>query len=139
MEKLLILTLFCLSFSLQADSSSVEFDNGWIKQLPPVVPMRAGYMQISNTGKTPAEIVAMQSDAFESIEMHETMMEDGMMKMVQQHSIVIPAGASVELKPGGKHIMMINPTIALQVGDKVDISVTFSDEKSQLIQLKVKK
>ena len=131
--------LLCL-FSMQAlaDSSRVEFSSGWIKQLPPVVPMRAGYIDIQNDSDQEVVITGMQSDAFENVEMHETTMKDGMMQMVQQENFVIPAKASIQLKPGGKHIMFITPTRSLEIGDKVEVLVSFSDNKTQTITLKVK-
>jgi periplasmic copper chaperone A len=138
MNKILTLILCLFSFQVMADSSKVEFSDGWIKQLPPVVPMRAGYVQISNPSNEEVVITAMQSDAFETVELHETTMKDGMMQMVQQDSIVIPAKGSIHLKPGGKHIMLINPLSPLAIGDKVNLIVTFSDSKAQNIQLEVK-
>ena len=124
--------------SLMADSSQVRFNNGWIKQLPPVVPMRAGYMTIDNNSEQDHEIIAFQSDAFDNIEMHETMMEDGMMKMQQQESIILPAESRVELRPGGKHLMLITPKQAMQLGDDIELIVTFGDNSTQAIQLEVR-
>jgi periplasmic copper chaperone A len=138
MKKTITLILCLFSMQIMADSSKVEFSGGWIKQLPPVVPMRAGYVKITNSSDQDATITAMQSDAFETVELHETTMKDGMMQMVQRDSFVIPAKGSTDLKPGGKHIMLINPLNSLTIGDKVDLMVTFSDSKTQKIQLEVK-
>jgi copper(I)-binding protein len=138
MKKILFLTFLFLSCSVFADSSQVTFSGGWIKQLPPVVPMRAGYLTIENNGDSNAEITAIQSESFERVEMHETMMVDGMMKMVEQESIVVPAHGKTELKPGGKHLMLITPLTDLQIGDTVNLTVSFSDEQSQQVQLVVK-
>jgi periplasmic copper chaperone A len=138
MKKLITLFLCLISMQLMADSSKVEFSDGWIKQLPPVVPMRAGYVKIKNTSNEDVEITGMQSDSFETVEMHETTMKDGMMQMVQRESIIIPANGNTELKPGGKHIMLINPLNPLAIGDKVELIVTFGDSKAQKIQLEVK-
>ncbi len=137
--KILFTLILCL-FSMQAlaDSSRVDFSNGWIKQLPPVVPMRAGYIDIQNDSAQEVIITGMQSDAFEKVELHETKMKDGMMQMVQQENFVIPANASIQLKPGGKHIMFITPLRSLEIGDKVEVVVSFNDNKTQKITLKVK-
>ncbi|MDJ0832634.1 MAG: copper chaperone PCu(A)C [Gammaproteobacteria bacterium] len=121
-----------------ADSSQVLFKNGWIKQLPPVVPMRAGYMSIENNSEQQLEIIAFQSDAFERVEMHETLMQDGIMKMQEQESFILPARSRVELNPGGKHLMLISPKQAMQLGDDINLVVTFSDNSTQAIQLEVR-
>lgn len=139
MKKLVFLALLFFSALAQADSTQVQFINGWIKQLPPVIPMRAGYVQINNLSDQNHEIISFQSSAFESIEMHETKMDDGMMKMIEQESIELPSKGLVELKPGSKHLMLIAPTQTLEIGDKIDLTVTFSDDSSQLIQFEVRK
>lgn len=138
MKKLILLGLCLFSFQLFADSSKIDFSNGWIKYLPPVVPMRAGYVEIENPTTQDIEITAIQSDAFEKIELHETINEGGMMKMIQLDTFNIPAKSKVQLRPGGKHMMLINPLIQLDIGNKVDLIVTFSDEKAQNLTLKVK-
>ena len=138
MKKLFAIILCLFSMQILADSSQVDFKNGWIKQLPPVVPMRAGYVEIENDSNQDVVITGMQSDAFESLELHETTMKDGMMKMVEQESFIIPANGSISLKPGGKHIMLINPLRTLEIGDKVEIMVTFGDNKARKITLTVK-
>ncbi len=139
MKKLLLLSLALFTTATQADTTKIEFLQAWIKQLPPVVPVRAGYMQIKNSSLLEHEIIALQSDAFDSVEMHETLMHDGMMKMEQQKSIVIPSKGLIELKPGGKHLMLIKPKQALQIGDRINLTVTFADQTSSIVQLEVKK
>lgn len=139
MKKLLIAGLILIPALLQADTSNLRFNDGWIKQLPPVVPVRAGYLKINNPSRQDHEIVAIQSDAFERVEIHESMMQDDMMTMVELQSLVLPAGGDLELKPGGKHLMLINPIQGLQVGDHFNIVITFADETSQRVQLEVRK
>jgi copper(I)-binding protein len=138
MNKIFVLALLLLSPQLYADGADVKFNNGWIKQLPPVVPMRAGYMQIENPSMQDIEVTAIRSDFFESVEIHESMMADGMMKMVELDHLLIPAGKRVDLKPGSKHLMLITPKTNLQLGDKVDLIITFSDKTSQTVQLEVR-
>lgn len=139
MKKLLLLTLFIISTSIHADSSKITFSDGWIKQLPPVVPVRAGYIKIDNPSDVEVEITSLHSDVFEAVEMHETTMEAGMMKMAELFSVKLPAKSKVELKPGAKHIMFITPKFPLAIGDSVKMTVTFSDQKTQVVNFEVKK
>ena len=63
-----------------------------------------------------------------------------MKKMVQIPSIKIPANSSVELKPGGLHIMFLGIENQLDENSKVDLNLTFSDGKTyELNQIPVKK
>lgn len=139
MKKLILLTILLASSSAWSQTNQIQFIDGWIKQLPPVVPMRAGYMKINNTGDQKRQIVAMQSSAFDKVEMHESKMEDGMMKMIELGSLQLPANSQIELKPGGKHLMLIDPVQPLQIGDKIELIITFSDDSTQSVMLVVKK
>ncbi|MCK4708091.1 MAG: copper chaperone PCu(A)C [Gammaproteobacteria bacterium] len=139
MKKIIFLAFLLASSSAWSQNNQVQFINGWIKQLPPVVPVRAGYLKINNTSKQDREIIAVQSNAFEQVEMHESKMDDGMMKMIELESIHLPAKSQVELKPGGKHLMLIAPLQPLQIDDNIEIIVTFADESTQSVILKIKK
>lgn len=139
MKKIILLALLLSSSSVWSENGQLQFSNGWIKQLPPVVPLRAGYMKINNTSTQAQEIIAVQSTAFETVELHETRMADGMMKMIELDSLEIPAKSTVEFKPGGKHLMLISPIQPLQIGDIVEVIATFNDETTQSFQLVVKK
>lgn len=138
MKKSLLLTLLLLSTSVLADTSKINFNQGWIKQLPPVIPVRAGYVEIENKSKQNHEIIAFQSSWFDTVEMHESLLQDGVMKMVQLDSISLPAQGKVTLQPGGKHLMLMTPQQALQIGDRVDVIVTFADGSSITIELEVR-
>lgn len=138
MKNSLLIALLLVSGITFADSARVSFHQGWIKNLPPVVPVRAGYIQIKNPGDVPVEIISLESDLFESVEIHETVMENGMMKMDALDKIVLPPKTTVVLKPGEKHIMLITQKFPLAIGDTVNVTVTFNDQKTQIIQLEVK-
>lgn len=138
MKSLIVSTLLLFSAVIHANNSQIQFEDGWIKHLPPVVPMRAGYLTIENRGQTMNRIVAVQSPAFEWVEMHETIMAEGIMKMVQQDSIDLYPEKKVLLKPGGKHLMMMKPKQAMAIGDRVDVVITFADGGTRQIQLEVK-
>lgn len=139
MKRLLLLVLIGLSPLLSADTSKVRFTQGWIKQLPPVVPMRAGYVQIRNPTKQAHEIISLQSEAFDRIEMHETRMIGGTMSMQELDTLPLAPGFTEELKPGGKHLMLIGPRQALEIGQDIDVIATFEDDSSQRFTLEVRR
>ena len=139
MKKLLLCALVGFTPLLHADTSKIRFSQGWIKHLPPVVPMRAGYLTIANNSKQAHEIIAFQSESFERVELHETMMLEGTMSMVELDSLPLPANASEELKPGGKHLMLIQPKESLDIGDDINVTVTFEDGSSKRVQLEIRR
>lgn len=65
----------------------------------------AGYMDLHG-GRVDVELVGVTSDDVLRMEMHETIEKDGMMSMAQLESIPVPAGKTVKMEPGGKHLMI---------------------------------
>ena len=65
----------------------------------------AGYMNLHG-GRIDVELVGVTSDDALRMEMHETVEKDGMASMAKLKSIPVPAGKTVKLEPGGKHLMI---------------------------------
>ena len=53
-------------------------------------------------------------------------------------SIEIPAGESVELEPGGYHIMVLDLAADLVAGDTVEVTLTFDSGETQKVDAEVK-
>lgn len=69
----------------------------------------AAYLTITNRGGTSDQLIEVRSDAGGRIELHETQAGgDGLMRMVEQPSIAVPARSTVELAPGGLHVMIFD-------------------------------
>ncbi|MCX7671349.1 MAG: copper chaperone PCu(A)C [Anaerolineae bacterium] len=85
----------------------------------------AAYMIIRNHGSAPDRLVRAAADMAAAVELHETKMEGGMMKMAPVDGIAIPAGGQVELKPGGLHIMLIGLKQELKAGTNVQLKLHF--------------
>ena len=69
--------------------------------------MRAGYLTLTNNSDTTITIDQVTSPEFGSVEMHETILEDGIAKMRAMPSLSIPAGESAHFERGGKHLMLM--------------------------------
>lgn len=136
MSRLLLILLLMLPGSAFAE---LDIGNAWIKNLPPTIPVRAGYMTIHNTQIEAVSIIAISSDAFASVEIHQTIERDGMMRMDAVPTLTIEAGASVQLAPGGLHLMMMNPTEATKPGDTLKIVIELDDGSTQNLNMTVKK
>ena len=66
----------------------------------------AVYLRISNRGAIDHIIVSAQSAAAEKIDFHRTVVENEVARMEAIDALVIPAGETLELRPGGAHIML---------------------------------
>jgi copper(I)-binding protein len=92
----------------------------------------ASYMMIQNSGAAD-KLLKAESDAAETVELHTVTNEGGMMQMRPVPSIDVPANGSVELKPGGFHVMLIGLKQELKPGETVTIKLTF--EKAGVVQV----
>ncbi|WP_455212386.1 copper chaperone PCu(A)C [Kaarinaea lacus] len=108
--------------SFAADAHLMIMDP-WVREAPPNAKMLAGYFTIMNHSGKSAEIVGASSDKFEKIELHKTVHEGGVAKMIPQPSVEVGKHATVKFQPGGLHLMLINPKAQLKAGDKVDITL----------------
>ena len=117
--------------------AELEVRDPRIKNLPPSVPVRAGYMTIHNPQSKAVSIVLLRSDAFARIEIHQTIEQDGMMRMEQLPSLKIESNSSVQLAPGGLHLMMMNPTAPTQPGDLLEIVIVLDDGSEQRVEMQV--
>ena len=117
--------------------AELDVRDPWIKNLPPSVPVRAGYMTIHNPQSEAVSIVSLRSDAFASVEIHQTIEQDGMMRMEQVPSLKIEPNSSVQLAPGGLHLMMMNPSEPTRPGDLLEIVIVLDDGSEQRVDMQV--
>lgn len=86
----------------------------------------AVFMVIENTSDTDQRLISAASDVATVVEIHETTMVDGTMRMRPvEGGIVVPANGSVELKPRGLHVMLIGLHQPLNEGDTIALTLTF--------------
>lgn len=104
--------------ALSAAVNLIEARDGWIRAVPPQAPVRAGYIRLHNPGPHEIVIDAVRSDAFGAIEIHEMHEVEGVMRMRRVPSLTLAPQQSVELVPGGLHLMLFRPTAPLQEGEK---------------------
>ena len=101
-------------------------DQPWTRATPKSATVAGGYLKITNTGSTPDRLTGGSADVARKFEVHQMSMDGGVMKMRElTGGLEIPPGATVELKPGSYHIMMMNLSRPLAKGDKVKGSLTF--------------
>jgi len=108
--------------SIAADAHLMIMDP-WVREAPPNAKMLAGYFTIMNHSGKSVEIVGASSDKFEKVELHKTVHEEGVAKMIAQPSVEVGKHATVKFQPGGLHLMLIEPKTKLKAGDKVDITL----------------
>lgn len=133
---LALLVTLALTSSVAAEPG-LKAESGWIREAPPVAPVRAGYLRLTNESNIDLVIVGVRSDAFGAIEIHEmSASDDGTMRMRPVPYFTVPAGGAVALEPGGLHLMLFRPQISLMSG--VEVAIVFRLESGVEIETLLK-
>jgi len=120
-------------------SDIITIENAWISEAPPMSKVMAAYMKIQNPGNKPVQIDKVSSPDFSSIEMHRTVIKNGIASMLRERNIRIPAHGSFEFKPGHYHLMMFNPKKSFKAGDSSQLTFTLASGQSATFKVTVKK
>ena len=99
----------------------------------------AVYMMLVNGTSADDELLSASSDVAEAVELHESKMgANGEMQMIPQASILLAAGAQVEFKPGGLHVMLIGLKQELKIGDEFELTLHFKNHADITLKVIVK-
>ena len=98
----------------------------------------AGYMLIKNTGASNDSLIGIDADFAGMSMLHQSSVDsNGVATMKMVMTIDIPAGQTVELKPGGFHVMFDNLKQNLTVGDTVTLTLHFKNAGDIRLQAQV--
>ena len=95
----------------------------------------AVYLQIANMGRSAVIISGASSTVAQQVEFHRTVLENEIARMEPVESLVIPAGATLELRPGGLHIMLRQLRTDLKPGSSLDLHLVLAT--GEMIQLSI--
>ena len=105
-------------------SPGVSVSGAWVRPAA-IGGDTAAYFTISNAGPADA-LLSVQCGLAGSAMLHRTSTDSsGMTGMSMIEKVPVPAGSTVELEPGGTHVMMGGLTRALAAGDSVELRLTF--------------
>ncbi len=116
-----------LASAAVAQASELDVQNPWVALAPPGAHATAAFMELNNPGDEAVDVVSADADGFKAVELHESVNEDGMHRMIEQDRITVPAGETVSLAPGGYHVMLIGPERSLEEGETVVIELGLGD------------
>jgi periplasmic copper chaperone A len=109
-----------------APPTSIVLDNAWSRATPPGASVGDGYFTVTNKGTVPDRLTGVTSAVADHAEVHEMTMKNGVMTMRPlAHGVEIKPGETVQLKPGGNHVMMFGLKQPLKAGEKVKGTLTF--------------
>ena len=114
--------------------AQVKVEQPWAR--PTVEGQMAGgaFLKIQNVGGAD-RLLSASSSAAGMVQLHTMSMEGDVMKMREVEAIDLPAGTTVELKPGGLHLMLMGLKSPLKEGSKVPLTLKF--EKAGEVKVEV--
>ncbi|MCK8778709.1 copper chaperone PCu(A)C [Rhizobium sp. NTR19] len=112
----------------------LELSGAFTKAMLPGQPVGGGYLTIHNKGANNDRLVSASSPVADMVELHEMAMQGEVMRMRKLNDgIPVAAGATVELKPGGLHLMFMRVKEPFKAGGSVPLTLTF--EKAGSVDL----
>lgn len=127
MRRLLMSVVVALGMAGMAHAAApaVQITDSWVREVPPVSASSAAFFTLHNTGKTTLTLTGLSSPAASAVELHEMSMAGGLMRMNELKTVTIPAGGSLVLVPGEKHLMLIGLKAPLKAGQQVPLTLHF--------------
>jgi len=132
-RSLLVATL--LAFGPIHALAQVAVSEPWVRATVPQQKATGAFMSL--TSRSDARLVEARSPVAGVVEIHEMTMSNNVMRMRAVPSVPLPAGKTVELKPGGYHVMLMDLKAQVKEGDSVPITlVVEGGGKRETIEVK---
>jgi periplasmic copper chaperone A len=136
---LLAVTLACGTVVSAEDyaAGGLQIGNPWARATPSGATVGAGYLTIMNKGKAPDRLIGGSAAPASRFEIHNTVVEGGVAKMRPIAGLEIKPGETVELKPGGMHVMLLGLKQPLKQGQRIKGTLVFEQAGTVAIEFAV--
>jgi copper(I)-binding protein len=108
-----------------AQPGAIQAREAWARPTVAGQPVGGAYLQLQNTGGAADRLLGASTSAAERVELHSMQMSGDVMRMRQVDAIELPAGATVELAPGGLHLMLMGLKAPLRAGERLPLVLRF--------------
>lgn len=129
--------LLCLLL-LPGCVQALQVHDGYVRGLPPGQPNTAAFMRLENETAAPVELTGASSPVADKVELHQHSHEGGMMRMRKVDSLSLAPGATVQLAPGGYHLMLFGLRQPLADGQLVEIVLQLGNGEQYRLELPVR-
>jgi len=118
--------LLCCCGLAVAQPSSLVVKDAWVRAIPGAS-TAAAYFTLRNSGAIPITVIGVESSTVDHAMIHESSVEAGQSRMRPRKRLVIAAGQTVRLSPGGLHVMLEDLRQPLTAGQRVPLQILLSD------------
>ena len=134
MKKILTITLILLLIGCDSLKTSDLIFNDLTVYAPRAGNrVTAGFTNITNNSPDTITINSISSPQFNIVEIHETIMNNGIASMIKINTLTILEKQSVSLKPGGKHLMLIDPVKRISEGEEIRLIFELSNNETMTL------
>jgi copper(I)-binding protein len=131
--------LFLLALLASPALAQIEIENAWTRATPPGARIAAGYMTIRNKSASPDHLISTTSPLAARVETHVHLHEGDVMRMRQVKGYELPANGSLELTPGGAHLMFVDIKRPFNEGEKIPVTLRFRRAGEKKVVLDVRR
>lgn len=137
----LILAALSLSLPVFAGTAAdeVHVNDPYVRAVPAMMKNSAAFMSLHNTGGIDHAIVAASTPSAEVVELHTHTQDGDVMRMRRIDEIMLKAGDTTVLQPGGLHIMLLGLTGPLNPETSIDLELTFADGSRKAVVAPIRK
>ena len=121
----LLLIVIGAATAHEFSSKGITVSHPWARATPGGVTVGGAYFEINAVPGPGDRLVGARSAIAGSMEVHSHAIENGVAKMRRIDGLPIKGGASVVLKPGGYHMMLMDLKQPLKEGDLLKFTLSF--------------
>lgn len=122
------LPLVTLTRAKAQDQQTLNAEQAWSRPALARIGTAVAYLTLRNEGSAPVRVVGASTPVAESVEIHESSVENNVARMQPRpEGVVVPPGGTVRFEPGGLHLMLMKPHADLKAGQSFTLTLRFDD------------
>ena len=138
MKHVLLAALLLLASCNKSGSPDIQVSDAWARETVAGQTATAAYMTLRNRGRGDDRLIAISAPAPTVAMLHASDNSGGVARMrPMEAGLAIPAGAAVELKPGGSHVMVTGLGGPLRSGDTLKLTLRFEKSGERPVDVRV--
>ena len=117
----------------------LQTSNAWARETVAGQSATAAYMTIANKGSGDDRLVSVAANAPIMAMLHSSESSGGISRMRGLESgLAIPAGSTIDLKPGGTHVMITGLGAQLRPGETLKLTLRFEKSGERPVTVNVR-